>query len=207
MGPSCRKVCSYVHCTPKDQEGEGRAHRAREPGRSGLRGSRDQQRGAPPIPQEPPHRGREGGGCQQVDRGHRHLPPVPPQGPLPKNQVRLLRELEKKFSGQHVVLVAQRRIQKKESKKTRKASKGQVRPYSRSLTAVHEAILADLVFPANISGKRTRMSLDGSRTSRCRSTTPMRSPTSLRPSRLCTRPSRASTRPSSSPPRRSKLTD
>merc|ERR1712006_4817 len=80
-----------------------------------------------------------------------------------KNQVRLVRELEKKFSGQPVVLVAQRRIQKKESKKTRKASKGQVRPYSRSLTAVHEAILADLVFPANISGKRTRMSLDGSK--------------------------------------------
>merc|ERR1712094_56389 len=80
-----------------------------------------------------------------------------------KNQVRLVRELEKKFSGQHVVLVAQRRIQKKESKKTRKASKGQVHPYSRSLTAVHEAILADLVFPANISGKRIRMSLDGSK--------------------------------------------
>merc|ERR1712149_69254 len=35
-----------------------------------------------------------------------------------KNQVRLVRELEKKFSGQHVVLVAQRKIQDKESRKT-----------------------------------------------------------------------------------------
>merc|ERR1712100_949599 len=77
-----------------------------------------------------------------------------------KNQVRLVRELEKKFSGQHVVLVAQRKIQDK-SRKSRKASKGQVRPQSRTLTAVHEAILADLVFPANISGKRTRMQIDG----------------------------------------------
>merc|ERR1711939_220417 len=47
-----------------------------------------------------------------------------------KNQVRLVRELEKKFSGQH---------------------------------AVHEAILGDLVYPANISGKRIRMSLDGNK--------------------------------------------
>merc|ERR1712232_1201401 len=80
-----------------------------------------------------------------------------------KNQVRLVRELEKKFSGQHVVLVAQRKIQDKESRKTRKASKGQVRPMSRTLTAVHEAILGDLVYPANISGKRIRMSLDGNK--------------------------------------------
>merc|ERR1712054_289581 len=77
-----------------------------------------------------------------------------------KNQVRLVRELEKKFSGQHVVLVAQRKIQDKESRKT---SKGQVRPMSRTLTTVHESILDDLIFPANISGKRTRMSLDGSK--------------------------------------------
>merc|ERR1711907_798714 len=78
-----------------------------------------------------------------------------------KNQVRLVRELEKKVSGQHVVLVATRNIQDKES---RKASKGQVRPRSRTLTAVHEAILSDLVFPANISGKRTHVALDGNKT-------------------------------------------
>jgi len=41
-------------------------------------------------------------------------------------QVRLVCELEKKFSGQHVVLVAQRKIQDKEKHSNRKASKGQV---------------------------------------------------------------------------------
>ena len=39
----------------------------------------------------------------------------------------------------------------------------QVRPMSRTLTAVHESILTDLVYPANISGKRIRMSLDGNK--------------------------------------------
>merc|ERR1712124_46020 len=80
-----------------------------------------------------------------------------------KNQVRLVCELEKKFSGQHVVLVAQRKIQDKEKHSNRKASKGQVRPRSRTLTAVHDAVLSDVVYPANISAKRTRYLLDGSK--------------------------------------------
>merc|ERR1712085_48910 len=74
-----------------------------------------------------------------------------------------LRELEKKFSGQHVVLVAQRKIQDKEKHSNRKASKGQVRPRSRTLTAVHDAVMADVVYPANISGKRTRYQMDGNK--------------------------------------------
>ena len=41
-------------------------------------------------------------------------------------QVRLVSELEKKFSGQHIVLVAKRNIQDKEKHSNRKASKGQV---------------------------------------------------------------------------------
>merc|ERR1712195_181285 len=75
-----------------------------------------------------------------------------------KNQVRLVCELEKKFSGQHVVLVAQRKIQDKE-----KHSKGQVRPRSRTLTAVHDAVLSDVVYPANISAKRPRYLMDGNK--------------------------------------------
>ena len=34
---------------------------------------------------------------------------------------------------------------------------------SRTLTAVHDAILHDLVYPAEITGKRIRIKLDGSR--------------------------------------------
>ena len=37
------------------------------------------------------------------------------------------------------------------------------RSSSRTLTAVHDAILQDLVYPAEIVGKRIRVKLDGSR--------------------------------------------
>jgi len=39
----------------------------------------------------------------------------------------------------------------------------QKRPDSRTVKKVHEAILDDLVFPAEIIGKRTRVRLDGSK--------------------------------------------
>jgi len=78
-----------------------------------------------------------------------------------KIQPRLVRELEKKFSGKHVVIIAQRRILRKPSKKNHK--KQQKRPRSRTLTAVHDAILDDLVYPTEITGKRTRVKLDSSR--------------------------------------------
>mmetsp|Transcript_67948 Transcript_67948/g.128332 ORF Transcript_67948/g.128332 Transcript_67948/m.128332 type:complete len:194 (+) Transcript_67948:98-679(+) len=71
----------------------------------------------------------------------------------------LIRELEKKFSKKHVVFVANRTILDKNFRR-----KGlQVRPRSRTLTSVHESILEDVVGPTEIYGKRTRISVDGSK--------------------------------------------
>ena len=69
-------------------------------------------------------------------------------------QQRLVRELEKKFSGHHVVVVAQRTIQAPSGGKVQ-------RPRSRTLTAVHEALLEDVVHPLEIVGKRTRVNRSG----------------------------------------------
>ena len=74
--------------------------------------------------------------------------------------LRLTRELEKKFSDRHVVFVGQRRILPKEPHGRRL---GQKRPFSRTLTAVHERILEDLVYPTDIVGKRVRVGVDGSK--------------------------------------------
>jgi len=78
-----------------------------------------------------------------------------------KVHLRLVRELEKKFSGKDVVVVATRRT-------VRPPKKGSAvqRPRSRTLTSVHDAILEDLVYPAEIVGKRTRYRIDGSKISK-----------------------------------------
>ncbi|KAK3135848.1 hypothetical protein QOZ80_5BG0424240 [Eleusine coracana subsp. coracana] len=75
-----------------------------------------------------------------------------------KVHVRLVRELEKKFSGKDVILVATRRI-------VRPPKKGSaiVCPRNRTLTAVHDAILEDVVYPAEIVGKRVRYHSDGAK--------------------------------------------
>jgi small subunit ribosomal protein S7e len=88
--------------------------------------------------------------------------PVPQLRAYQKIQTRLVRELEKKFSGKHVVFIAQRRILPKPTRKMRRKNK-QKRPRSRTLTAVHDAILEDLCFPSEIVGKRIRIKLDGTR--------------------------------------------
>merc|ERR1711879_425953 len=76
-----------------------------------------------------------------------------------KIQGRLVRELEKKFNRKHVVLYAKRTMLDKDFRR-----KGHpIRPRSRTLTAVHESILEDIVGPTEIIGKRTRISLDGSK--------------------------------------------
>uniref|UniRef100_UPI00358EE4C3 small ribosomal subunit protein eS7-like n=1 Tax=Myxine glutinosa TaxID=7769 RepID=UPI00358EE4C3 len=88
--------------------------------------------------------------------------PVPQLKAFQKIQVRLVRELEKKFSGKHVVFIAQRRILPKPTRKSRQQNR-QKRPMSRTLTNVHDCILEDLVFPSEIVGKRTRIKLDATR--------------------------------------------
>ncbi|KAJ6810613.1 40S ribosomal protein S7-like [Iris pallida] len=75
-----------------------------------------------------------------------------------KIHVRLVRELEKKFSGKDVILIATRRILRPPKK-----GSAAVRPRNRTLTAVHEAILEDVVYPAEIVGKRVRYRLDGTK--------------------------------------------
>ncbi|GAX76943.1 hypothetical protein CEUSTIGMA_g4390.t1 [Chlamydomonas eustigma] len=75
-----------------------------------------------------------------------------------KIQQRLVRELEKKFSGKDVVLIANRRILPPSS-----TGIATDRPRSRTLTAVHSAILDDLVYPTEIVGKRIRYRVDGSK--------------------------------------------
>lgn len=73
----------------------------------------------------------------------------------------MVRELEKKFSGRHVVFCAERKILPK-PRRGRPDPNKQKRPRSRTLTAVYDNILDDLVFPAEIVGKRIRVKLDGS---------------------------------------------
>eukprot|EP00898_Chlorokybus_atmophyticus_P002271 jgi/Chlat1/3044/Chrsp208S03292 len=75
-----------------------------------------------------------------------------------KFQTRLVRELEKKFAGKDVVVVASRRIMKPPRKNSRTQ-----RPRSRTLTAVHDSLMEDLVYPTEIVGRRWRYKLDGSK--------------------------------------------
>jgi len=76
-------------------------------------------------------------------------------------QVQLVRELEKKFSNRHVMIVAQRTVLGNGYLRSQN-TKGP-RPRSRTLTSVHDSILNDLVHPSEVVGRRTRFRVDGSR--------------------------------------------
>ncbi|KAI5200765.1 ribosomal protein S7e [Aureobasidium subglaciale] len=90
--------------------------------------------------------------------------PVPQLQGFHKVQQRLTRELEKKFSDRHVLIVASRRILPRAKRSNRsRTTQTQKRPRSRTLTAVHDAILADLVYPVEIVGKRMRTKEDGTK--------------------------------------------
>uniref|UniRef100_A0A096MKN3 40S ribosomal protein S7 n=1 Tax=Papio anubis TaxID=9555 RepID=A0A096MKN3_PAPAN len=87
--------------------------------------------------------------------------PVPQLKSFQKIQVWLVHELKKKFNGKHIFFIAQRIILPKPTQKSCTKNK-QKHPRSCTLTAVHDAILEDLVFPSEIVGKRIRVKLDGS---------------------------------------------
>jgi small subunit ribosomal protein S7e len=78
-----------------------------------------------------------------------------------KIQTRLVRELEKKFNGRHVVIIAQRTILPKTI--SRSITQNGPRARSRTLTAVQDSILEDIVYPTEIVGKRIRYKTDGTK--------------------------------------------
>lgn len=79
--------------------------------------------------------------------------PVPLLISFQKIQVWLVRKSEKMFSGKHVVYSAQRRILSKPTRKSHAKNK-QTRPRSGTPTAVHDAVLEDLVFPVEMAGEQ-----------------------------------------------------
>lgn len=74
----------------------------------------------------------------------------------------LVEELEKKLGDVHVLIVANRTMMSANTW-SRSGKYSGVRPRSRSLKAVQEAILDDIAYPTEIVGKRTRVRADGSR--------------------------------------------
>ena len=87
--------------------------------------------------------------------------PVPQLKAWRSIQLRVVRELEKKFGDRQVIVIGYRRIL---AKPKHGAANKQARPRSRTLTSVHEAWLEDMVYPTEIVGKRTRVKTDGRRT-------------------------------------------
>merc|ERR1711976_846826 len=72
-----------------------------------------------------------------------------------KIQRQLVSELEKKFGGKQVVMIAQRKIARKPKSNLRKVQR------SRTMQSVHDAILEDITYPSDIVGRRTRCHPDG----------------------------------------------
>jgi len=77
---------------------------------------------------------------------------------LQKVHKKIILDVEKKLKTS-VLFIAKRNIQSKWVK----THKSQMKPRSRTLTAVHEGILDDLVLPGTIIAKRIRCRIDGSK--------------------------------------------
>merc|ERR1712179_370739 len=99
-------------------------------------------------------------GAKEFDVGGRNAivisVPAPQVVGWRKVQEKLVRELEKKFSNKHVIIVGHRKIMAKEQKKASSKCYKQKRPISRSVKQVHDSVLEDIVFPSEIVGKRIR---------------------------------------------------
>eukprot|EP00008_Paramoeba_atlantica_P003045 CAMPEP_0201487882 /NCGR_PEP_ID=MMETSP0151_2-20130828/16094_1 /ASSEMBLY_ACC=CAM_ASM_000257 /TAXON_ID=200890 /ORGANISM="Paramoeba atlantica, Strain 621/1 / CCAP 1560/9" /LENGTH=199 /DNA_ID=CAMNT_0047873051 /DNA_START=71 /DNA_END=670 /DNA_ORIENTATION=- len=76
-----------------------------------------------------------------------------------KIQSALIAELEKKFSGKQFVLLASRKV----IQRPKCVYKAQEVPRSHTMTAVHESLLSDLVYPLDVVAQRTRHSVDGTK--------------------------------------------
>merc|ERR1712130_1085440 len=77
-----------------------------------------------------------------------------------KLQDRLVRELEKKFSEEDVIFIAQRKVMKLCQINPKINAP---RPRTQTITAVQREILNDVVYPTAIVGKRTRFRVGGKR--------------------------------------------
>lgn len=84
--------------------------------------------------------------------------PFPALKSIQKLHKKVVPEVEKRVKSP-VLIVAKRTIQSK----WLKVHRSQIRPRSRTLTAVHEGILEDLITPGTIIAKRIRVRVDGSR--------------------------------------------
>lgn len=108
-------------------------------------------------------------GAREVDLGNGRralilVVPVPQLKAWQKIHSRLIHELGKKLGSgadRAIVMIAHRRIMAKPNRKNARNTKN-VRPRSRTLTAVHDNWLEDLVYPTEIVGKRIRVK-NGSR--------------------------------------------
>lgn len=74
--------------------------------------------------------------------------------------VRVVRELEKKFSNEHVLIVGRRTALPTPTMLHEK------RPIARTRTVVHENLLEDVCYPCEVVGKRTRYHVNGQRSQR-----------------------------------------
>merc|ERR1712166_259289 len=77
-----------------------------------------------------------------------------------KLQIRLTRELSKKFGSKDILFVGERVVLPRSY--VRKKG-NQQRPRTRTLTEVQKGILEDICYPTSIVGKRTRITQDGKR--------------------------------------------